>query len=358
MGKDRVRKRNFSLAISLVLVAAMFSFYLSPQTTQQSLTGEVAKESYLQWPNDKDERRVDNEIKPILVEPKRPKTKTKFAVIGDFGSDAVGQGLNEQRVANLVKSWEPEFIVTTGDNNYPDGKQGTIDQNIGKYYQGYIKPYTGSYGTGSPDKNRFFPSLGNHDGGSGGTFQITPYLNYFELPNVDLDPGPGVIMGNERVYDFKWNNIRFFVLSTDPRSPTITPFSNVQKNWLRDGLQNSQEDFNFVIMHHSPYSSDEVHPNYPHLRPPTLNYPAWGADAVFAGHAHLYERFDINGFPYFVNGLGGKSFYQFGTILPGSEVRYNAKHGAQLVEVDGTTATIKFITWDGVVEDTLVLQAS
>ena len=38
-----------------------------------------------------------------------------FAVIGDYG-DA---GQAELDVANLVKSWNPDFIITTGDNNYP-----------------------------------------------------------------------------------------------------------------------------------------------------------------------------------------------------------------------------------------------
>ena len=42
---------------------------------------------------------------------------TVFAVIGDFGL----AGEAEERVANLVKSWDPDFIITTGDNNYQSG---------------------------------------------------------------------------------------------------------------------------------------------------------------------------------------------------------------------------------------------
>jgi hypothetical protein len=37
-----------------------------------------------------------------------------FAVIGDFGL----AGQREAEVANLVKSWKPDFITTVGDNNY------------------------------------------------------------------------------------------------------------------------------------------------------------------------------------------------------------------------------------------------
>ena len=77
----------------------------------------------------------------------------RFAVIGDFG-DA---GSDEEAVASLVDSWNVDFIITVGDNNYPDGEASTIDENIGQYYHKYIHPYVGSYGEGS-EVNRFFPS--------------------------------------------------------------------------------------------------------------------------------------------------------------------------------------------------------
>src|SRR3990172_1293347 len=68
-----------------------------------------------------------------------------FAVIGDYGS----AGKAELDVANQVKSWNPDFIVTTGDNNYDSGSASTIDANIGQYYHDFIFPYTGSYGAGA-----------------------------------------------------------------------------------------------------------------------------------------------------------------------------------------------------------------
>src|SRR4029453_17336092 len=44
-------------------------------------------------------------------------SKIRFAAIGDFGSD----GQAPADVANLVASWKPDFVITMGDNNYPDG---------------------------------------------------------------------------------------------------------------------------------------------------------------------------------------------------------------------------------------------
>jgi hypothetical protein len=103
-----------------------------------------------------------------------PPRSIRFAVIGDYG-DA---GQPEIDVANRVKSWNPDFIITTGDNNYPDGAANTIDANIGQYYREFISPYTGSYGAGAPT-NRFFPLPGNHDWN---TPDLQPYLDYFTLP--------------------------------------------------------------------------------------------------------------------------------------------------------------------------------
>jgi len=39
---------------------------------------------------------------------------TKFAAIGDYGKS----GVNELAVADYVKSWNPDFIITLGNNNY------------------------------------------------------------------------------------------------------------------------------------------------------------------------------------------------------------------------------------------------
>src|SRR4051812_43202249 len=56
-----------------------------------------------------------------------------FAAIGDFGNTQ--ENLKAvSAVASLVKSWNPDFIITLGDNNYPSGEAKTIDSNIGRFY--------------------------------------------------------------------------------------------------------------------------------------------------------------------------------------------------------------------------------
>lgn len=255
----------------------------------------------------------------------------RFAIIGDYGNASQ----SERDVSNLVMSWDPDFILTTGDNNYPHGSASTIDENVGQLYHEFIFPYLGGYGAGA-NTNRFFPSLGNHDYDCDSCPQ--PYLDYFTLP------------GNERYYDFVLGPVHFFVVNSNTREPDGTDSSSVQARWLRARILASTKNLKFVYMHHPPYSSG------PHGSTTRMQwaYEEWGADAVIAGHDHDYERIVIDGFPYFVNGLGGRSKHSFSTPIEGSEVRYNGDYGAMLVEVDNKRALFQFINRSGEVIDIYV----
>jgi hypothetical protein len=281
---------------------------------------------------------VDNskaERTPPPISPTPPPGTVRFAVIGDYGL----AGPMEEEVANLVKSWNPDFIVTTGDNNYPYGAPETIDENIGQYYHEYIHPYQGSYGEGSKT-NRFFPILGNHDQ----DYTIEPYLNYFTLP------------GNERYYTFTHKMIDFFMLNS-LREPDGMIVGSTQANWLQQELAASDACWKLVFAHHPPFTSD-IRGMYGWMDWP---YEEWGADALLSGHHHSYERFVFEGsdFPYFVNGLGGGPRYVITPEVPeGSQVRYNEDHGAMLVEATSSTITFQFITRQNEVIDTYTLEKS
>jgi predicted phosphodiesterase len=256
----------------------------------------------------------------LLYIPNNAQTNARFAVIGDFG-DA---GSAEEDVANLVHSWNVDFVITLGDNNYPDGEASTIDENIGQYYHQYIYPYVGSYGAGSPDVNRFFPSLGNHDWH---TNPPQPHYDYFDLPN------------NERYYDFVWGEVHFFVIDSDSDEPDGVSENSVQGQWLQNALSTSTSTWQIVYFHHAPYSSSSNHGSQEYMQWP---FKEWGADVVMAGHDHTYERLIIDDLLYFVNGLGGRSKYGFGTPIPGSQVRYNDDYGAMLVESYQDSIVFKF----------------
>jgi len=87
-------------------------------------------------------------------------------------------------------------------------------------------------------------------------------------------------------------------------------------------------------------------------------FHAWGADVVLAGHNHVYERLNVDGGLYIVNGLGGGARYAFSeTPEPGSQVRYQANHGALRVQASETTITFEFFNVEGELIDHFSLPA-
>jgi hypothetical protein len=266
---------------------------------------------------------------PITAAPSDCRGDLSFAVIGDFG-DA---GQPEADVAALINSWDVELIVTTGDNNYPDGKASTMDRNIGQYFAEYIHPYKGEFGPGGA-VNRFFPVLGNHDWREE---SLQPHYDYFTLP------------GNERYYDFEWGPVHFFMLDSDPNEPDGRTQDSVQADWFKEQITSVSAPWKLVFMHNPPYSSNSHHGSDSEMQWP---YADLGVDAVLTGHAHIYERLDYDGIPYFVNGLGGRwkdltPIHQFGPPLEGSRVRYNVDYGAQLIMVDEDCINISFYNRTG-----------
>lgn len=243
----------------------------------------------------------------------------RFAAIGDYGY----AGPAEAQVAQMVKSWGPDFIITLGDNNYDLGDSTTIDQNIGQYYHTYIYKYRGRYGP-SASTNRFFPSLGNHDYY---TRNGEAYRDYFTLP------------GNGRYYDFVRGDVHFFALNSDPAEPDGIDANSVQAHWLQAGLAASQARWNVVYLHHAPYSSG-LHGSTAATRWP---FRAWGASVVLAGHDHHYERLEADGLPYFVNGLGGRSVYKVNRVaLAESKFIFNGDYGAMLIQATPDSLKLQF----------------
>jgi photosystem II stability/assembly factor-like uncharacterized protein len=253
-----------------------------------------------------------------------PVFPAKFAVIGDYGK----AGIYEQSVSQLVSSRTPEYVLTLGNNNFNNGADSTIDNNIGQYYSSYIHPYSGSYGTGDT-VNRFFPSLGNIDWLTAGA---APYLNYFTLP------------GNERYYDFVKGNVHFFCIDSDPSEPDGRDSNSVQAQWLKTSLALSSQKWNVVYFNNPPYSSGSDFGYDITMRWP---FKSWGASVVLSGRENIYERLIVGGLPYIVNGLGGQSKDAFGSAVSGSQVRYSNNYGALFGYESGDTLIFRFINTAG-----------
>jgi tartrate-resistant acid phosphatase type 5 len=283
-----------------------------------------------------------------------------FAVFGDYG----GASKAATEVADLVHSWNPDFIVTTGDNNYGNIAVGSMDWElyVGSRYGDYMKGRSdGKYPSQTSPVQRFFPSVGNHDtesgfvlgdspaapggpiGTGGGVGDKPGYIDYFHTDPGDPDGRlpSGVHSPQHSFYDVRWGPVHLFALDSDRAQ--AEPASGVeQREWLQARLADSDAPWKFVYFHHAAYSSG------PHGSHAMMQWPfaEWGADAVFQGHDHNYERLLVDDFLYFVSGLGGQGTYGFPREAPGSLVRYSETNGAMRVTVDETSVLFEFVALD------------
>jgi hypothetical protein len=217
-------------------------------------------------------------------------------------------------------------VVTVGDNNVPDGSAADLEPHVAAAYAKYIPGEHGAYGPGSAEP-RFFPSLGNHDWRS--STGLDAYRDFFHVP------------GNGRYYDVTLadGRVALFFLDSDSHEPDGIAADSKQAAWFRERAAATSACLRLVLFHHPAYSS-AWHGSTKAMRWP---FRELGMDAVLAGHDHDYERFQINGIPYIVDGLGGASIYSFGTPLPESLVRYNRAHGALLVTL--SSGAVRYEMW-------------
>ncbi len=277
--------------------------------------------------------------------PKVQAAPLTIGVIGDYGSAYLGGASlsNVTAVANLIKSWNPDFIITTGDNNYPDGEASNIDTNVGQLFHEYIYPYLGTFGAGA-SSNRFWPSIGNHEWPFGVSF-LQPYLDYFTLP------------GNERYYRHRQGPVEIFAVVGDQQEPDGALPVSIQSMWLSNALASSTAPWRVVYFHACPYSSSQTHGSATHQADNMLwPFTQWGATAIYTGHNHLYERVLTNNLNYVTIGLGGGRIDPFTTPVAGSLSRYNTTYGAVRLKVTETNFVSDFINISNQVIDSYTLE--
>lgn len=215
--------------------------------------------------------------KPILNEPAAPYEPQVVAVVGDFG---VGDK-HEKAVAKLVAGYHPAFVVTVGDNVYKKGK--SYENLVGKYY-----PQT------------LVPATGNHDH----LLNISRFDSYF-----------GTTKETRNYVYHAASGVDFFILDSDAGVNSKAELDK-QWTWLVDGVSKSKANYQVVVLHHPPFSSSSKHGSTKRYQ---WAFRSMGVDLVLSGHDHTYERLEIDGLNYVVDGTGGAKLYKCKkTLVEGS----------------------------------------
>lgn len=246
-----------------------------------------------------------------------------FYVIGDWGRN----GYFKQKELAVVMHkagfvLEPEIIISTGDNFYPDGIASTQDPYIKSSFEDIYSGF-----------NLFVPwyvVLGNHDyiGNIQAQIDYSKISKRWNMPDYYYHIDKKIDGGG---------SIRFMFLDTNPfedryykrkKYHQVTKQDTLaQKKWLKNKLKKSKANWNFVIGHHPLYTSGKRY-NAPAYQRKHLEsiFEKGKVHAYFAGHEHdLQHQKPENVFTHhFVSGAGSEvrptnklSFTKFAESIQG-----------------------------------------
>jgi 3',5'-cyclic AMP phosphodiesterase CpdA len=262
-------------------------------------------------------------IRPSSVLCSPVKDRLRFAVVGDWGTGGQDQTDTAIQMLKLHQRTAFDFVISAGDNVYPDGSGRYFARNFERPFAGLLK-----------DQVNFYAVLGNHDVDAG---------------RQDQCQYPPFNMGGKNYYKFEQGNglVEFFMLDS-------TDFDTPQANWLENSLRDSRAKWKVAVFHHPIYSSGKKHGSAKGLRKqlePILT--RYGVNVVLSGHDHIYERTKPQqGIQYFVTGAAGK--VRNGDVDEGSSFReasFDDDNHFMLMEVADKQVDFKAISRTGNVFD-------
>jgi hypothetical protein len=236
----------------------------------------------------------------------------------------------DEATASLLADRPGATVVTFGDNAY---EAGTADE--------FARCYDPTWGAA---KKRTRPAPGNHDYA---TPDAAPYFAYFGRRAGE--PGTGY-------YSYDLGAWHVVALNSNCSAVSCAAGGD-QEQWLRRDLDAHPAGCTLAYWHHPRFSSGSHHGSSADVAPLFQALYDGGADLVLAGHEHNYERFapldpaghvdKAKGIRTIVVGTGGRSHYEFGPALPGSEVRNADTFGVIELTLHATSYDWAFVPEPG-----------
>lgn len=253
----------------------------------------------------------------------RIKPTARIVIIGDKQP----QGAHKvAEVAALALSVDADAIITCGDNSL---NSANFEQSVGAYYPVPIMAVPG-----------------NHDEED---LTANAYQAYFSKSL----PSNGV-----RADYLTWHRgfgkcIRVFGLDSNfvwQAPENVENTSAEQQAWLIEQANLAVEPWLIAISHHPSYSNGYHGPSVGMQWGSGQGQPFEKFIAIFSGHEHHYERIQVGGQMYFVNGAGGSPLVAM-TETTTNAIAQVVEHGIVLVDANFGECTIRFINLDGQIRD-------
>lgn len=269
-----------------------------------------------------------------------------FCVIGDWGryGDYYQKAVAGQ-LSSAVVGTGASFIISTGDNIYPNGVASEYDPAWKYAYEDIYNSY--------PTHINWYAVLGNHDYRTNPDAEIA-YSNisarwhmparYFSIKKL---------IGKDSS-----NTAEFFFIDTSPfqkdyysepdyASHVSGNDTASQRNWLIRGLKNSTATWKFVIGHHPLYTAGVRKGKTGDMIDAFREiFEKYKIDAYFCGHEHQLETDQEQGFHFyqFISGAGSEA-------RPVTGAPYTkftaADHGFLTAGLIGKEMLIQFINAEG-----------
>jgi hypothetical protein len=198
-----------------------------------------------------------------------------------------------QNTLSALMEQEPvDFAVVAGD----------VDQGVGDAYDNV---FFGVY-QNMLARDCHYTAIGNHDIIANGG---TDFFDSFYQPTNNAQQ-------SEHYYSFSWGNAKFICLDSNGDYS----IGSDQHNFLLDELKCRDQEWLFVFFHHPPWTNawDQSYyipfqPFYQYdgnddMRTALVPYfEQYDVDFVLNGHAHCFQRGEMNGIHYVISGGGGTS---------------------------------------------------
>jgi acid phosphatase len=263
-----------------------------------------------------------------------------FLVIGDWGTSSSAQHSLALEMGKVAGRIGARFVVSTGDNFYPDGVASLEDP---LWRTAFEEIYT------APSLQvPWYVALGNHDhrGSVAAQIAYSGRSTRWRMPSAHFRRSEPLPSGE---------TLDLFLVDTDPikrsyeawsRRP-VEPFQHAQLAWLERELADSLARWKIVVGHH-PVFSGGSHPDTPvlvkHVKPLLERY---GVQAFVNGHSHALEHIVVDGVHYITSGAGAKP--RPAKAVPGTRFVAGERLGFLAARLGGDVMAIEFIDDQGAV---------